>query len=339
MDPSKHIGVDDNQYRNEVLLLPSEDAETSLGQKLVDEARELGLNVSEVEVAASLAASIASGMVDLSSPVLSSGSSTDRNSVCEVSHSPETLPLDQVASSLSELNISDRVKPRSTRSIASLSTRPTSFSSSEGKFAHGNDNLKERKASHRTSLLSVGSTEKREKRRSSLKSAIGKLPFRRKRTPSAVLLPPAAQVTVTKSEGGVDKVYVESKANDAPDTPTPRDDDQYLKLEIPVFDHDTLQRSLENQELIRMRESHRLEKNRFLAFQDTLLDRLRSNQQTAMSEKLSENKRLQEEKRERVGYKSIHIQDMPPLTRSEHRRCVPHGRTTARLRNRPATRL
>ncbi|GMF68395.1 unnamed protein product [Aspergillus oryzae] len=215
MQSSKSVGFDENRYRNEVLLVSSEEDERSQEQTLVEEARQLGLKVPEVEIVASLAASIASGMVDLSSPILSSaGSSTDRNSVCEVTPSNEIPPLDQIASSFSEFNLSDHAKCGSTRSLASLSTRPTSYSSSEGKLAHGTDGIALRKPGHRSSFLSVASSEKKERRKSTLKSAIDKIHFRKRRSPSAVLLPPAAQITVAKGEGGVDKYYVESKINE-----------------------------------------------------------------------------------------------------------------------------
>lgn len=209
--------IDDAQYRKDVLYQPSEEAELSRNQSLLEEAHHLGLKVPEIEVAASLTASIASGMVDLSSssPALSqSGSSTDRNSVCEGLHPPpasSVLPppppqshdLDQVASSLSELTVgSGPVKSRSIRSIASLSTRPTSYCSSEGRLAYGNTSdggatiaaAKPPMRNNRHSMMSAVSGDKKEKRRTSLKSAIGKIPFRRKRAPSSVLLPPEAQI-------------------------------------------------------------------------------------------------------------------------------------------------
>lgn len=300
MESSKPVGFDDQKYRNEVLLLSSEDEERSQEQSLVEEARKLGLNVPEVEIVASLAASIASGMVDLSSPILSSGSSTDRNSACEVTPSNEASPADQIASSLSEYTLSpDPTKCGSTRSIASLSTRPTSYSSSEGRLAHGTDGFAWRSPGHRDSLLSIASSEKKERRKSTLKSAIDKFHFRKRRAPSAVLLPPAAQISVAKGEGGIDKYYVESKINGPQGNESAEEESQVLKLEIPVFDNESLRRSLENADLRQMRESQKMERNRHIAFQDACMSQLRRDHQNIVADRLTANKLSEEEKREK----------------------------------------
>lgn len=300
MDPSP---IDESQYRSEVLCLQPGESETTHEQRLVEEAQRLGLKVPEIEVTASLAASIASGIVDLSSasPVLSSGSSTDRISVCETSspggsHSRDTYPLDHVASSLSEFTLSsDRVKPGSTRSLASLSTRPTSYSSTEG----GRSDRVVRSGSEK--VLSRAS-EGKEKRRSSLKSAINRIHFRRKRTPSAVLLPPSSHVTVARGDGGRDRVYVESRPEDAPQKSDQMEDNETTKLEVPFYDNETLQRSIDNPELNQMRESQKLERNRHLGFQSAAMNRLRRQQQASVADRLSENKRLEDEKREQVCF-------------------------------------
>ncbi|EAW21828.1 uncharacterized protein NFIA_069990 [Aspergillus fischeri NRRL 181] len=297
MEPSKSVSIDEAQYRNEVLLLPSEEVEIARDKQLVDEAHELGLKVPEVEVTASVAASIASGIIDLSSPVLSASSSTDRNSICEVTHSFENPRLDQVASSLSELTVSsDPMKCGSPRSIASLSTRPTSLCSSEGRLVTGLDGIFAGQPGHRNSLLSLSSTDKKEKRKSSLKSAIGRIHFRKKRTSSTVLLPPAAQITVARGQGGVDRIYVESRRSES-QNPSSDEESQALKVEIPIYDKETLQRSLENEELAQLRELHKSERDRHAAFQDSFLMQLRRNQQVAVADRLSENKALEEQKR------------------------------------------
>lgn len=338
---SAHNSVDEDQYRKEVLLHPSEESELSSNQKLLDEAHQLGLKVPEIEVTASLTASIASGLVDLSSssPVLSSGSSTGRNSLCERpgtahqqqqgqqqgqqlqnrpqdqhahQHAYREIPLDQITSSLSELTVSSRpVKSGSVRSIASLSTRPTSYCSSDGKLAPaGSDGATAKPVhSNRHSMISLTPGEKKQKRRESLKSAIDKFPFRRRRTSAAVFLPPEAQITVTKGEQGEERVYVESKPSELQSSqPTSAPDiaeDSVMKLEIPVFDHGSLQRSLVNAELVRMREAHRLERNRHVTFQAAFMSWLRSHQQASVADRLSENKRTEEEKREKVSLFSL----------------------------------
>jgi hypothetical protein len=304
---------DEAQYRQDVLQLPSPESEEAQAQQLANEAQQLGLKVSEIEASAPLAASFASGMVDLSSPVLSSGSSTDRNSVCgsiTPSHepvSPSSSALDQVISSLSDVTIaSDRFKPGSTRSLATLSTRPTSFCSSEGRTARAgygyNNDFFEAK-SNRHSMLSVASADKKERRRSSLKSAIGRIHFRKKRT-SSTLLPPEARISVSRGDTGVDHIFLEPEPEpinpghetvpqQSTETPLPR-------LEVPLYSKESLQRSLEDPELSEMSERHRMEKNRHLAFQDAAFANLRRRHQTAVSERQADNQRQEDEKREKV---------------------------------------
>ncbi|PLB52539.1 hypothetical protein P170DRAFT_472427 [Aspergillus steynii IBT 23096] len=328
MESVKTIDFDDGQYRHDVLGLPSEEAELSQEQKLVDEARQLGLQVPEIEVLASLAASIASGMVDLSSPILSSGSSTDRNSVCETPIN-EAPPLDQVASSLSEFTLSsDPTKCGSTRSIASLSTRPTSFSSSEGRLAHGLESLAGRTAGQRHSFLSVGSSEKKERRKSSIKSAIDKIHFRKRRSPSAVLLPPAAQVMVAKNDGK-NRVYLETKPDE-----TPRSDgeNKVLKLEIPVFDNESLQRSLDSEELQQMREAHQMERNRHLTYQDVFMRELRQKQQATVADTLAENKKMEEQKREKNSAAAVRMEERQLTVEMDQMREFERAKVNSRTR-------
>lgn len=152
------------------------------------------------------------------------------------------------------------------------------------------------------SLLSVASADKKEKRRSSLKNAIGRIHFRKKR-PSSVLLPPHSQVLISKGETGVEHVFLEQKK----DPPTsnnvisrPATTESLAKLEIPLFDKASLQRSLDDPELAEMLERHRMERNRHMAFQDAALSIVRQRHQNAISERYSENERLEEEKREKV---------------------------------------
>lgn len=305
----------------------------------------------DIEASAPLAASIASGIIDLSSPVLSSGSgsSTDRNSLADGSVTPSyepssPSPLDQVVSSPSQITIaSERAKPGSMRSLASLSTRPTSYCSSESRnlpsaYANNADGLLA--PSNRMSMLSIASADKKEKRRSSLKNAIGRIQFRKKR-PSSVLLPPHSQVLVSKGDIGIDHVYLEQK-REAPSSnglrPRPATAESLPILEIPRFDEESLQRSLDDPELGEMQERHRMERNRHMAFQDTALSIVRHRHQKAISDRQSDNERQEEEKREKVrAYLPLHniavSNPTNPLKPIEYRRRQPTRRAPTRHRN------
>ncbi|EKV19013.1 hypothetical protein Pdw03_5884 [Penicillium digitatum] len=303
---------DEAQYRTDVLHHPSPESEAAQAQHLAEEAEQLGLKLPEIEASALLAASIPSEMVDPSSPVLSSGSWTDRNSVCgsvTPSHeAPSPVPsvLDQIVSSLSDVTLaSNNLKAGSTRSLASLSTRPTSFCSSEGRtglLGHGYNDPFEAN-SHRHSILSVASADKKERRRNSLKSAIGKIHFRKRRTSSAVVLPSEGCMTVSTSDKVVEHVFFEPKpeSNDAAHQGPPHatNEASLPRLEIPRFSKEDLQRSLDDPELSEMHERHQMEMKRHLEFQDAALSTLRRRHQTAISEKQSSNQRQEDEKREK----------------------------------------
>lgn len=130
-------------------------------------------------------------------------------------------------------------------------------------------------------MLSAASADKKDKRKSSLKTAIGKIHFRKKRTSSALVLPEphgAAHGNVS-SHTGIE--------------PLPR-------LEIPLYSKEALQRSLDDPALSEMHERHRMERNRHLTFQDAALGILRRRHQTAVSEQQSDNQRREDEKREKV---------------------------------------
>ncbi|KAL4873576.1 hypothetical protein BDV12DRAFT_80887 [Aspergillus spectabilis] len=337
MEPTKSIGVDEDQYRREVLLVASEEQESAQQQQLAEEATQLGLKIPDVEIVASLAVSIASGMADLSSPILSSSSSTDRNSLCEPTRTHHSPPLDQLASSsLSDYTISSNpARCGSARSNASLSTRPTSYSSSEGKLAQGTDGFALRPPGPRSSLLSVissGDKKEKEKRRSSIKAAIGKINFRKRRPPSTVLLPPAAQIIVTKADGGVEKLCVESKPIDARRSISAEDEKEVLKLEIPVFDDEALLRSLANTDLKIMRETQTSERNRHISFQNNHISELRRFQQMKLDEELARNRRVEDQKREKNEADALRMEERQLAVEMDQVRDFERAKANSRTR-------
>ncbi|KGO77379.1 hypothetical protein PITC_040330 [Penicillium italicum] len=336
---------DEAQYRTDVLHHPSPESEAAQAQHLAEEANQLGLKVLEIEASAALAASIASGMLNPSSPVLSSGSSTDRNSVCgsvTPSHeppSPVPCVLDQMVSSFSDVTLaSDHFKASSTRSLASLSTRPTSFCSSEGRpgfIGHGYHDPFEA-TSHRHSILSVASADKKDRRRGSLKAAIGRINFRKRRTSSAIVLPSEGLMTVSTSDKGVEHVFFEPKPerNEATHVVLPHASNEASppRLEIPQFSKEELQRSLDDPELSEMHQRHQMERNRHLEFQDAALSTLRRRHQTALSEKQSDNQRLEDEKREKNIQATNQIEERQLAVEIEQQREFDRAKMNSRTR-------
>ncbi|KAJ5885082.1 hypothetical protein N7495_009592 [Penicillium taxi] len=344
LDPSN---LDEDKYREEVLQLESAEAEEERAQKLADEARELGLKVPQIEASAALAASIASGLVDISSPVLSSGSSTDQNSITDgsvtTSLDPASSPFDQIAISVSDTTIaSERAKsgsPRSSpRSLASLFSRPTSYCASESRnLMSGYANNDEWTKSNRLSTVSVDTAEKKMKRHHSLKNAIvGRIHFRKKRAPSAAMLPPNARITVSRGEGGVNHIFLEGKRECSTShemyTPRTSNAESLSKLEVPIYDKESLQRSLDDPELSEMQERHRLERDRHMAFQNAALDILRNRHQTVVSERQKENHRLEDEKREHNSACAIRIEERQLAVEMEQQTEFERSKVNSRTR-------
>lgn len=321
MEPVTGSIVDETQYRQDVLGLPTAESEIAQAQQLINEAEQLGLKVPKVETAPGTASST-SRIADDFPSVLSSESFADRDSLCgsvtpshePVSSHPAPYP---VISPLSDVFVaSNHLSPNSARSLAprSISTRPTSFCASEGRetIAGGEDDdeLAETKST-RHSIKSVSSTDKKEKTRGGFMSAIGRIYFRKKRPPP-IRVPPRTQATDPKSAKDLDHAHQQS-------TPTPQGGDHgneqshnqpetpMSKFDIPLYSKETVQRSMDDPELSKMNERHQMERSRHLAFQDAALGTLRRRHQTALSEKESDNRRKEEEKREKVSSTSTNL--------------------------------
>ncbi|CAG7918210.1 unnamed protein product [Penicillium olsonii] len=330
--------LDEAQYRHEVLGLSAE-SEEAQAQQLAEEAQQLGLTIPRAT------APVAVMDMDLTSPVLSSGSS-DRNSMggsVTPSHepaSPSIPPLDPIVSGLSQVTLaSRRLQPGSTRSLAS--TRPTSFCSSEGRVAlagYGYNNDMLDATSKRHSMLSVASADKKEKRRSSFRSAIGRIHFRRKR-PSSTLLPEAPG-TVPRSGYEPDHVFSDPEPRVPEDAPTEQGAAPLPRLEIPLYSQESLQRSLDDPELAKMSERHRLERDRHVGFQEAALNILRRRHETAVLERQSDNRRQEEEKREKNIDDIVRLEERQLAVEIEQQRvlsqCEPT--TVSRRRLKPSQR-
>ncbi|KAJ5116311.1 hypothetical protein N7456_000659 [Penicillium angulare] len=346
--------LDEEKYRTEVLQVLSTEAEQARAQQLSDEARQLGLKVPEINASAPLAATIANGMIDLSSPALSSGSSTDRNSACDGSITPSLSlepaspslspsPLDQVRSSLSHITFgSERAKPGSTRSLASWSTRPTSFCSSESRTINAGLGLQDGLGvrGNRNSMFVTPPADKKEKekekRRSSLKSAIGRIHFRKKRAPSFAMLPPNARVSVSRGEEGDEQIFLE-KPREAPTshavyTSSISTTESLPKIEIPTYDEEAVKRTLEDPQLGEMLSRNRMEKSRHMAFQDAALGILRRRHQAAISEAQSEHQRAEDEKREKNDADAIRMEERQLAVEMDQQREFDREKINSRTR-------
>ncbi|GAD92351.1 hypothetical protein ANI_1_3258024 [Paecilomyces variotii No. 5] len=298
MDESLIPRLDEDRYRQEVLQFPSEQSEHDAEQQLIEEARKLDLKLPEVEIAASLAASMAFGIVDINGTSSASRPSIERSSVSDVVSSRATS-IDQLVTSLSATTVaSDKAHSSSTRSGASNSTRPTSYCSVESRRGPSRERDQAHQIERSDSAPSARSPSTREGKRASFIHAMGKLPFRKKRRESTVLLPSSAQITVKKGGNEVDKVCIETKRERTPTTDQKEEEDT-IKVEVPIFDDAALQRSTQDPLLRSMVESHRAQACRHISFQRELLRTLSESHEKYVAERRNEHEREVNEKREK----------------------------------------
>lgn len=309
------VDLNEDCYCREVLLLPSAESERSFTQNLVRDAQDFGLQIPAIEA-------LAASATVISKSSASAGSSTDRISYCDAhagtvaSDAPQLVEV-QIASSpspsQSQITVaSDQLHAESTRSITSLSTRPTSYSSSVGRLVIGTVQEQAGRLPlppRSTSLVSIRSASEKKDRRSSLKTAIGRINFRKKRTPSTVSLPVTGGVFVFNSEDGLfnQASLVSGQRDDTAHDHSSRAGEEVVDqdpgsstVEVPMYDQESLQRSLDDPELGAMRERQRLEMTRHRAFETAALDLIRLKHRNALKSKKAEHETLEEKKQEQV---------------------------------------
>lgn len=342
--------TDESRYRKEVLRLDDEEAETTednIEAQLVAEASELGLKIPDIQIAASLAATINAGILDFTIPApapSSSSSSTaglrQHNNRPSFTHPrafadlvrSSVASVDQLASSLSETTVSDRDHSGSIPSIDSFSTRPTSISSCDVRIISPQAAAPHERPSWAQSpqqIYSPSSTSASasalrlaERKRSSFISAIGR-PFRKRRTPSAVNLPPNAHISLKKNEsGGANTVIVETKPVKTVETERPEDAQIQgtLQVEVPVFDEAAVNRTMEDAQLKELFERHKAERSRFVQLRNELLDSLKEAHLAVVAERRLNNEKAEKAKKEWVSrpgnpnrINSAHLPDRTPI--------------------------
>jgi hypothetical protein len=280
--------MDEIRYRTEVLLLGQDETEEEWEERLVAEARDLGLGIPNIEIAAD------SGCLPMSPSVRSRTTrpSLAPSSMSDVVRSGGTS-LDQRESSVSESTLSDRV-PSSLPSFDSFSTRPTSFSSSDVLLAHANDQLSPATQSSASSAVTAP-----ERKRTSFINAIGKS-FRKRRTPSAVSFPSNTHITLRQKEGQLlDTVSIEKNALDSA-TGNDWEVEGTTEVEVPGYDEAALRRSSENPKLRELYERHKLERRRFIHLQNTFLESLKDKHLAIIAEKKLSNAQIEAERERQV---------------------------------------
>lgn len=338
--------TDESRYRKEVLRLDddAETAEDTIEAQLVAEASELGLKIPDIQIAASLAATINAGILDFTIPAAPSSSSSSTAGLRQHNRPSFTHPrsfadlvrssvasVDHLASSLSETTVSDRDHSGSIPSIDSFSTRPTSISSCDVRIIppqaaappHERSSWVQSPQhiySPNSTSASASALRLAERKRSSFISAIGR-PFRKRRTPSAVNLPPNAHISLKKNEsGGANTVIVETTP--ARTTESERSEDAQaqgtLQVEVPVFDEAAINRTMEDAQLKELFERHQAERSRFLQLQNELLDSLKSAHLALVAEKRENNSKAEKAKKDWVSLPEVLIRATQLILLLEH---------------------
>jgi hypothetical protein len=318
--------TDESRYRKEVLRLEEAETEDDIEEQLVVGASELGLKIPDIQIAASLAATINAGILDFTIPAPSSSSSstagltqqnrpsfTHPRSFADLVRS-SVASVDQLASSLSETTVSDRDHCGSIPSVDSFSTRPTSISSCDVRIIPPQAVPHERPSwtqspqqiyspsSPASTSASASALRLSERKRSSFINAIGR-PFRKRRTPSAVNFPPNAHISLKKNEGGgANTVIVETKPVRTVKTERPEEAQAQatLQVEVPVFDEAAIDRTREDAQLKELLERHKAERSRFVQLQNELLDSLKAAHLAVVAGKRLSNSKTEKAKKEWV---------------------------------------
>lgn len=255
--------IDEEIYRTTILSLWPAQSESEADEKLQTSARDLGLL-----------------------PV----------------NSPNSSPVDVVASTLSEVTIASQ-NPQ--ESIKSQSTAPTSCASS--------DRRPSTSLSNRSSLLMTKyeplttATDLERKRHSGFKMGLRKMTgFRKKKStvssqPSLTSL--RSNMTSTTTNGSILSPLKSEASIDSGDSYSPQDVPTHKDLVFepqPRIDEEALQRSMESEELQQIRSVQIEEKRRFLEYQTRLIRELLGERDKLKLEKKQRHQKIVAEQEEKV---------------------------------------
>lgn len=221
-------------------------------------------------------------------------SSSTRNSVSGNDVSVHNLAVSLSGTTMSSFG--ENMKPDSLGSIASISTRPTSYSSNEGRIAVALDQPpKQPNHSRSSSLMQFTYNDKRLMQ--GLKHAFGKFPALRKRKNGLVV---AATTQASLEVENEKKSEVDNKPEEhKPLTPTPTQNEEPT-AEPSVAEMAAILRSQENDELIKMQSSQTEVRDRHLLFEKEVFDALQEHHR-----RVQEERRLQHVQAEKENYEQV----------------------------------
>ncbi|KAK2757261.1 hypothetical protein FQN54_004775 [Arachnomyces sp. PD_36] len=273
--------IDYARYCRAVFHTDDEKTEDAIEEKLIEEARRYELPIPERDTTQTPPSETPNDQTpsNTTTAVTTTTSSTTRNSICGRDISIDTLAASFSATTMSSLE--ESMKPDSLGSIASISTRPTSYSSNEGRIAVALEQPPKRSGHSRSSsLIQFAYSDKRLKQ--GLKQAFGKFPALRKRKNGLVV---AAATRASLEMEKERKQEVDTQLQEAtPLTPTQIEDAPTEP--VSVEEMAAILRSQQNETLIKMQSSQSEVRDRHLLFEKEVFDALQQ-----------QHRRLQEERR------------------------------------------
>lgn len=215
-----------------------------------------------------------------------------------------------IASTLSEINIASQ-KPQ--ESIESQSTAPTSCASSDRRPSTSLSNRSSLLMSKHDSLTIT--TDMERKRHSGFKSGLRKMTGFRKKKPTVSNQPSLTSLrshmtSTTTNESTLSPLKSEASI-DSGDSHSGHDSPVHKDLVFePQIDEEALQRSLNSDELSRIRTTQIEEKRRFLEYQTRLIKELLEDRDKVKAEKRQRHVKIVAEQEEKVCFPQVSVASM-----------------------------
>lgn len=320
--------IDQARYCRAVFNSDDDQIEDTIETALMEEAQQYDLTIPEQGTAKSATPGTPKDPTPSNTTTaVTTTSSTARNSI-----SGHDAYIDNLAVSLSGTTMSsldETMKPDSLGSITSISTRPTSYSSNEGKVAVALDQTP-KQPGHGHSRSSSLMNDRRLMQ--GLKLAFGKFPPLRKRKNGLVV----AAATRASLEVENEKNSKVDNEPEEPKPPAPTQEEKPTMEPTPTVDTAAVLRSKENGELIRLQSSQTELRDRHILFEKEILDALREHHRCVQEERRLQHVRAEKENHEQVktmpamtpNLMPCHIPD-PHILYAEQRGRNETGRTSS----------
>lgn len=295
--PEDFQPIDQTRYCQMVFHTDDDKTEDTIEAELIEEARQHDLTIPELDNTKTTPSETPNDQTpsNTTTAVTTTTSSTTRNSISVNETSIDNLAVSLSATTMS--SVEENMKPDSLGSIASISTRPTSYSSNEGRIAVALDQPQKQSGHSRSSsLIQFSYNDKRLKQ--GLKQAFGKFPALRKRKQGLVVAA-ATRASLEIEKEKEKKSETDTKQEETkPSTPTQHE--KPSEERCPVAEMAAILRSQQNEELMKMQSSQMEVRDRHLLFEKETFDALHKRHR-----RVQEERKLQQVQGERENLEQV----------------------------------